>query len=71
MSTMISSTPPGDYDDEDEPVSTPNLHGNSGSASPLSHVTNGDNAVQKLRQVVAEVTHGRIPAPTKRRPGFF
>lgn len=71
FATNILIMSPGDYDEDGEMVWTPNIHGNSGSASPLSHATSGADAVQKLREVVAEVTRGRIPAPTKRRPGFF
>ena len=69
--TAITNTPPGDYDDMGERVWTPNIHGNTGAAGYVSNETQGDNAVQRLRQVVAEVTNGRIPAPPRRGPGFY
>lgn len=62
---------PGDYDDEGEPVWTPNIHGNTGHAGYVSSERRGETAVQELREVVAEVTRGRIPAPTRRGPGFY
>uniref|UniRef100_A0A6M3K380 Uncharacterized protein n=1 Tax=viral metagenome TaxID=1070528 RepID=A0A6M3K380_9ZZZZ len=67
----MTRDPPGDYDEHGDPVYTPNIHGNSGSASPLSHATRGNDSVQKLREIVAEVTCGRIPVPVKRGPGFY
>lgn len=72
---MSARIPPGDYDEEGEPVWTPNIHGNSGAAHYVSADTDfakRENRVQKFREVVAEVTNGRIPAPPPRRgPGFL
>ena len=67
---MTTRAPPGDYDDVGEPVWTPNVHGNNGSAHYVSAETEQQNRVQCLREVVAEVTNGRIPAPQRRGPGF-
>lgn len=63
--------PPGDYDDDMEPVWTPNIHGTTGSAHNVSGDQENEDAARQLRDVVAEVTNGRIPAPTKRRIGFY
>ena len=67
----ITNTPPGDYDDAGERVWTPNIHGNTGSAGYVSNEQHQQTTVQQLREVVAEVTRGRIPAPTRRGPGFY
>ena len=63
--------PTGDLDDNGEPVWTPNIHGNTGSAGYVSGEKGGNDVVQRLRDVVAEVTNGRIPAPPRRGPGFY
>jgi len=62
----MTRSPPGDYDDVGEVVWTANIHGNSGSVSPLSGATKGESAVEQLREVVAEVTNGRIPVPVRK-----
>ncbi len=61
----------GDYDDEGRPVCTENLLGNSGAAHNVSQDQAGKSAVQLLREVVAEVTNNRIPAPIRKGPGFY
>jgi hypothetical protein len=66
----MSAYPPGDYDDEGEAVWTANIHGNNGAAHYVSAETEQRSRVQRLREVVAEVTNGRIPAPQRRGPGF-
>ena len=68
---LANSTPPGDYDDNGEAIWTPNIHGNTGSAGYVSNERAGESKVQALREVVAEVTNGRIPAPRRRGPGFL
>ena len=68
---MIPSLPPGDYTDDDEQVAdrqTP--HGGTGSGHYVSGDERDRDPVQRLREVVAEVTRGRIPAPTRRGPRF-
>lgn len=67
----MTRMPPGDYDDGGEVVWTPNIHGNTGSAHSVSDRGQGEDAVLRLREVVAEVTCGRIPCPPRRRPGFL
>jgi len=67
---MITRAPPGDYDDWGNPVYTPNIHGNTGSAGYVSNEGSAETRVQALREVVAEITNGRIPAPQRRGPGF-
>ncbi len=62
--------PPGDYDDWGDPVYTANIHGNTGYAHSVSSDTTSETRVQQLREVVAEITNGRIPAPQRRGPGF-
>lgn len=68
---MTTRMPPGDYDDVGEPVWTPSIHGNTGSAGYVSNEAKQENRIQALREVVAEVTNGRIPAPERRGPGFY
>lgn len=67
----MASYPPGDYDDEGEVVWTPNIHGNNGSAHYVSNDVRAETVVRKLREVVAEVTRGRIPVPQRKGPGFY
>ena len=65
--------PPGDYD-EDEDGDLVELrfspHGGLGSAGYVSGEKAAADRVQRMREVVAEVTRGRIVAPKKRGPGF-
>lgn len=65
--------PPGDYD-EDEDGDLVELrfspHGGLGSAGYVSGERAAADRVQRMREVVAEVTRGRIVAPKKRGPGF-
>ena len=71
---MTTRMPPGDYDDIGDPVWTQSLAGNSGSAHNVTSepdFAEWENRVQKFREVVAEVTNGRIPVPTRRGPGFY
>lgn len=65
-----SASRPGDYEDDGAEVWVPNLQGNSGSAHSVSSVEREKTAVQMLREVVAEVTSGRIPVPERRGPRF-
>jgi hypothetical protein len=69
--TAITGAPPGDYDDHGERVWTPNIHGNTGNASHVSNGVEEKTIVQLLRETVAEITNGRIPAPSRRGPGFY
>jgi hypothetical protein len=68
---MSTAVPTGDYDEWGDPVWTPNIHGNTGSAGYVSNEGRQQSRVQALREVVAEVTNGRIPAPERRGPGFY
>ena len=71
---MTTRMPPGDYDDAGDCVWTPNIAGSSGSLHNVSSEPDfayQENAVQKFREVVAEVTNGRIPVPIRRGPGFY
>jgi len=68
---LANSTPPGDYDDNGEAIWAPNIHGNTGSAGYVSNQRSGESNVQALREVVAEITRDRIPAPRRRGPGFL
>jgi hypothetical protein len=45
--------------------------GTIGSAHGVDYEAPKDSNVDKLRQVVAEVTRGRIPVPIKHPPGFI
>ncbi len=67
---MSIAIPPGDYDEDGQRVWTDNLHGNSGSAHSVSSDRPPEDRVRALREVVAEVTHGRIPALQRRGPRF-
>ena len=60
-----------DLDDNGDPIWTPNIHGNTGSAGGVNSHAPETDAVQRLRETVAEVTNGRIPAPQRRGPGFY
>ena len=44
--------------------------GHVGSAHGVNSEKPDRNRVQELREVVAEITRGRIPAPQKRGPRF-
>jgi hypothetical protein len=68
---MTTRAPPGDYDDLGDPVWAPNILGNTGSVGGREQPRPEPDAVQRLRDVVAEVTNGRIPAPQRRGPGFY
>ena len=68
---MSARIPPGDYDEEGEMVWTPNIHGNNGSAHSISGDEKKQTRVERLWEVVAEVTNNRIQAPKRRGPGFF
>ncbi len=50
---------------------TPSLDGNSGSAGGVNSMGRDRDVVRELREVVAEVTRGRIPAPAPRKAGFY
>ena len=63
--------PAGDYDDDGQLVWTPNIHGNNGSAHSVSSDAREKQTVDRLREIVAEVTNNRIPAPTRKGPGFY
>ncbi len=67
----ITRCPPGDYDDAGDAVWTPSLDGNSGSAGGVNSMGRDRDVVRELREVVAEVTRGRIPAPAPRKAGFY
>ena len=62
---------PGDYDEDGNPVWSPNLQGTSGAAHSVSSDLEGEDSVRRLRKVVAEITNGRIPEPVRRGPGFL
>ena len=61
---------PGDYDEYGDPVWQSDHAGQSGSAHYVSAEQRGWDAVKALREVVAEVTNGRIPVPERRGPRF-
>jgi hypothetical protein len=63
--------PVGDLDDEGNPVWSSGLHGVVGQAGFVSNDARADAAVKMLREVVAEVTRGRIPVPQRKGPGFY
>jgi len=67
----MTRMPPGDYDDFGDAVWTPNVHGNNGAAHTVSDNARPDDVVRQLREVVSEVTNGRIPVPQRRGPGFY
>lgn len=60
---------PGDYDEDGYPVGQERSLG-LGSAFGINGRDGDQDAVQRLREVVAEVTRGRIPVPVRRGPGF-
>ena len=60
---------PGDYDDDGDAFQSPSL-GPGGALHSVGTEVSADDAVARLREVVAEVTNGRIPAPVKRF-GFY
>lgn len=66
----MKSQAPGDYDEDGNMVWTPNIEGNSGSAGYVSAERAEADRVTRFREVVCEVTRGRIPVPVKRGPGF-
>ena len=61
---------PGDMDEDGRPLQLEDQHGPIGGANIQSNRERELDAVQRLREVVAEVTRGRIPAPEKRGPRF-
>ena len=68
---MIPSCPPGDYDDANNEVADRRAsHSGIGSGHSVSSDSADRDQVQRLREVVAEVTRGRIPVPKRRGPGF-
>jgi len=68
---MLPSCPPGDYDDaENEVAGRRAPHSGTGSGHSVSSDSADWDQVQRLREVVAEITRGRIPAPKRRGPRF-
>ena len=61
---------PGDYDEDGYPVYQSDHSGQMGSAGYVSSEQRERDAVRRLREVVAEVTNGRIPVPERRGPRF-
>ena len=61
---------PQDLDEDGRPLQRDDQHGPIGGANIQSHREENSDAVARLREVVAEVTRGRIPAPEKRGPRF-
>lgn len=62
---------PGDYDEDDYLLIHPDGdYRGSGSAQYVSSERREKDRVRLLREVVAEVTRGRIPVPPKRGPRF-
>lgn len=61
---------PGDYDDDERLIGEDPYMPGTGGAHYVSDDKRNATTVQRLRDVVAEVTRGRIPAPVRRGPGF-
>lgn len=63
---------PGDYEDDKLVENRYVPHeGSSGSLHSVSSNNTAYDRVHALRQVVEEVTRGRIPTPTRKGPRFI